>query len=216
MPEVKFCGLTRAADARMATDLGARYVGVIRAGGPRSLGLDAARAVLDGAGAGPRRVGVFGAAPPDVIGAEAADLGLDIVQLHGDPTVQMVAAVRGHFAGAVWAACRVSGAELPPNATALASVADGIVLDRRSARGLGGTGETLPWAELAPAVASLRSLATLVLAGGLRPDNLQEAIRLMSPDVVDVSSGVESAPGVKDHERMREFAAAVTAREVIA
>jgi len=77
---------------------------------------------------------------------------------------------------------------------------------------LGGTGVTLPWAMLIERLQPLRSRAAkLVLAGGLRPENVASAIRVLQPDVVDVSSGVETAPGIKDHARMRAFRDAVRA-----
>jgi phosphoribosylanthranilate isomerase len=75
---------------------------------------------------------------------------------------------------------------------------------------LGGTGVTLPWAELANDVGGLRGRVKIVLAGGLRAENVRLAIATLYPDVVDVSSGVEASPGVKDHERMRAFRDAVT------
>src|SRR6476661_8323817 len=91
--EVKVCGLTRASDARAAAALGARYIGVIFAGGPRSLDPDAAREVLDGGGATVRRVGVFGKTDARTIAAAVEMAGLDIVQLHADPTSDEVRAV---------------------------------------------------------------------------------------------------------------------------
>lgn len=215
MADIKFCGLTRVEDARVAGDLGARYAGVILAGGPRNLGLAAARAVLDSAGPGVRRVAVFGVTAVDVIAAQAAELALDVVQLHADPDVRQVEALRARFGGVVWAALRMAGAALPTEAADLASAADGLVLDRRSAHALGGTGERLPWAELAVTLAPLRGRTTIVVAGGLRPENVADAIRHLTPDVLDVSSGVESTPGVKDHARMRAFAAAVASREAV-
>jgi phosphoribosylanthranilate isomerase len=210
--EIKFCGLTRPADAEYAASLGARYVGVVLAGGPRNLSIDRAREVLDAAGDHVRRAAVFGARPAREIVAIADELSLDIVQLHADPTPADVTAVHARFDVHVWAACRVGESGVPPGAMDLAAVADAVVLDRLSPSGLGGTGQTLPWKDLSVALAPIRGDMTLVLAGGLRPENIGEAIKLMRPDVVDVSSGVESAPGVKDHGRMRAFAAAVAPR----
>lgn len=205
MPEVKFCGMTRPEDARAASRMGARYVGVILAGGPRNLDLTAARAVLDAAGTRVNRVAVFGAMPAAEIARHAADLVLDVVQLHADPTPDTVDAVRERFGGRIWAACRLEGSALPAGADELADSADALVLDRWSRRGLGGTGETLPWEQLAGVLHAVRERTMLVLAGGLRPENVAEAIRHVAPSVVDVSSGVETAPGVKDHDRMRAF-----------
>ena len=212
MTAIKFCGLTREEDAAYAAELGARYLGVIFAGGPRLLTPTRAAEVL-GAGAGPggpARVGVVGAQGPDEIAELAATAGLDAVQLHSDPTAANVDAVRRRFGGQVWAVLSLDAPVLPPHASALFEAADAVLLDARvGGRPGGGTGVTLDWPGLARALEDVRGRAPLVLAGGLRPENVAEAIRLVTPDVVDVASGVERAPGVKDHDRMRRFAEAV-------
>ena len=88
--------------------------------------------------------------------------------------------------------------------------ADAIVLDARSDKRLGGSGQALPWNELAADLARDRGSSAVVLAGGLKPENVAGAIRTLGPDVVDASSGVESSPGIKDPWLMREFYAAAT------
>lgn len=213
MAEVKFCGLTRSADAREAVRLGARYVGVIFASGPRLLQPEQARAVLADVPPGVSRVGVFASRGAEAIADDAGRAGVDVIQLHGDPDATAVTAVRRSFAGPVWAVVRVAGDVVPPVAEELFAVADAVVLDARSDRGLGGTGVTLPWTRLAEGVERLRGIgASLVLAGGLTPANVREAIEALAPDVVDVSSGVESAPGIKDHSLMGAFAGAAQTR----
>ena len=213
MAELKFCGLTRPDDAALAAELGARYLGVIFAGGPRTLDPERAAAVLDAASGArrPARVGVFGAASPAEVADAAARARLDVVQLHADPDARQVAGVRERFGGRVWAVIRTAGAELPAGAADLFRVADAVVLDARSPGSLGGTGIPLDWSALAPVVDRLRGRTPLVLAGGLTDANVERAVRAMSPDVVDVSSGVERAPGIKDPARMRAFAAAAMA-----
>lgn len=213
MVEVKFCGLTRPADAGAASRLGASYVGVILASGPRLLTPDVAREVLDAARLprspkSARRVGVFASASADDIASVASHLDLDVVQLHADPAAADVDAVRSRFGGEVWAVVRLEGNVLPPEAESLAVAADAIVLDAKVPGALGGTGRTLDWRGLSGAIAPLRSAARLVLAGGLTPENVRAAIATIHPDVVDVSSGVESAPGIKDQVRMRAFSVA--------
>lgn len=211
--EVKFCGLTRVADAAAASRSGAAYLGVIFAESPRRLSPEAAREVLDAGSAANgaavvRRVGVFGPGEPEEIGRIAAEAELDIVQLHADPDPAQVAAVRVHFRGDIWAVMRLDGTSIPANAAALAGAADGIVVDAKAPGALGGTGRALDWRGLARSLASLRREAPLVLAGGLTPDNVRAAIAALAPDVVDVSSGIERAPGIKDHVKMRAFAEA--------
>ena len=188
--------------------LGADYLGVIFAGGPRLLTVHRAREVL-AASAAARRVGVFGAQPPEEIGRTAREVALDVVQLHGDPDARAVDAVRREFEGLVWAVVRVDGADLPTGAERLLDIADAVVLDARIAGRLGGTGVKLDWDGLAPKLREPGRAGRLVLAGGLTPENVADGIGVLAPDVVDVSSGVERAPGVKDHERMRAFAAEV-------
>jgi phosphoribosylanthranilate isomerase len=208
--EIKFCGMTRAADAQVGAMLGASYIGVIFAGGPRHLSPDQAAAVFESVPSTVRRVGVFDT--PDVAWlSECADrLALGAVQLHGGGDEQTITRLRAGFAGEVWAVLRLANGELPAGAAALFDCADGVVLDAHVPGRLGGTGVALPWQQLVERVAPLRGRrAKLVLAGGLNAANVREAIELLRPDVVDVSSGVETAPGIKDHARMRAFRDAV-------
>lgn len=212
-PAIKFCGLTRPEDAAAAAGLGAAFVGVIFAGGPRERPAPVANGVLAAAaaaGAAPVRVGVFGADFSVRIPEVTACVTLDVVQLHADPTLADIARARAIFGGNVWAAVRVLGFVLPAGAAELAKSADGIVLDARVDGGpLGGTGAQIAWANVRDAVRSLGVRGALILAGGLTAANVEEAVRVLRPDVVDVSSGVEATPGVKDHQRMAAFAAAV-------
>jgi phosphoribosylanthranilate isomerase len=207
---VKICGLTRREDAAAARGAGAAYLGVIFAGGPRLLTAEGAGEVLAGAGEA-RRVGVFGAATPEEIGRIAHVAGLDVVQLHADPGAADVEAARSAFGGQVWAALRVRGVELPPHAAELFAVADGVVVDAHVPGALGGTGVSVAWEALGESLARMRAVgrALFVLAGGLTPQNVTRAIGALAPDVVDVSSGVERAPGIKDHSLLRAFGDAV-------
>ena len=208
MAEIKFCGLTRPEDAAFAGELGAAYLGVIFAGGPRLVSAERALTVLDGCRTSARRVGVFGRTRPDQIGRAAREARLDVVQLHADPTSGDIAAVRDETAAAIWAVVRVIDA-LPPDIDELFAVADAVLVDARVAGSLGGNGIPVEWDTLRPELAARRSKGRVVLAGGLAPENVARAVKTLRPDVVDVSSGVESAPGIKDHARMRAFAAAV-------
>jgi indole-3-glycerol phosphate synthase/phosphoribosylanthranilate isomerase len=209
-PAVKFCGLTRPEDAAAGVALGASYLGVIFAGGPRLVTSSRAREVLSSAGTA-RRVGVFGAVSATDIAAVARDAELDVVQLHGDPDPAAVELLRRHWDGDVWAVVRCEGDRVPGWTAALFAAADAVVLDAKVPGQLGGTGVTVPWAALRAVLAPWRAGgAPLVLAGGLTPANVGAAVAALAPAVVDVSSGVEIAPGVKDHERMRAFQRAAT------
>jgi len=202
--------MTRPQDAALASEIGASYVGVVFADGPRRVTPKQGRAILDAAGATVKRVGVFGTNAPDEIGRASEEARLDVVQLHADPTIADVRAIRKKFSGEIWAAIRIAGARIPRESEMLFNTADAIVLDARNERRLGGTGEALPWNDLAVDLARDRGSSAVVLAGGLRPDNVASAVRTLAPDVVDVSSGVESSPGVKDPWLMREFYAAAS------
>jgi phosphoribosylanthranilate isomerase len=209
---VKMCGLTRASDTAAAVAVGADYVGVIFAGGPRRLTIAQALEVLTPARGAARTVGVFGAASPEDIGRVAGDVRLDIVQLHGDARVSDVAELRRWFAGPVWAAVRAQDSTMPADVLDLFDCADAVVLDAHRAGMLGGTGVALDWPRLAPTLPPARERrAAFVLAGGLRADNVADAVRILAPDIVDVSSGIERSPGMKDHDRMRAFTDAVRA-----
>jgi phosphoribosylanthranilate isomerase len=202
--------MTRPQDAALAAEIGVSYVGVVFADGPRRVTSTQGRATLDAAGPGVKRVGVFGSNMPEDIARVAEEARLDVVQLHADPTTDDVRAVRKKFGGDVWAAIRIAGSHISPESEMLFTVADAIVLDARSEKGLGGTGEALPWTDLDADLARDRGSAAVVLAGGLKPDNVASAVRTLAPDVVDVSSGIEVSPGVKDAWLMREFFAAAT------
>lgn len=194
----------------MAAALGAAYQGVIFAGGPRRLTVDAARAVLDaGSAAGPaRRVGVFGEQSAQEIAQVARVVALDVVQLHGASAPTLVAALRREFGGNVWRVVRVRGDEPNDVLRDADHGVDGVVIDALVDGALGGTGVAVDWTRLAASLQRQGRPARLVLAGGLRPVNVAQAVGLVAPDVVDVSSGVESAVGIKDHAAMRAFALA--------
>jgi phosphoribosylanthranilate isomerase len=210
-PEIKFCGLTRPLDAAQAELEGGTYAGVVFAESPRRVSPVLARQILDRAPS-LARVGVFGAAPTLEIVETAAVAGIGVIQLHGDPDSAAIESLRGRFAGELWTVVRVDGDRVPADAAELADVSNAIVLDTRSEVRLGGTGARFDWRAVAADITRWRGRARLVIAGGLSSANVAEAVSLFAPDVVDVSSGVESSPGVKDHEKMRAFAHAVGGR----
>jgi phosphoribosylanthranilate isomerase len=207
-PAVKVCGLTRPEDAHGAEALGAAYLGVILAGGPRLVTTAQAAEVLGPPRSGVRRVAVFGAHGADEVARLRDALCLDVVQLHGAATPGMVAWLRAGGAAAPWPVVRVAGSALPPEAADLAAAAGVLVLDALVPGQLGGTGVPLDWPALADAVGALRASVPgvqLVVAGGLRPGNVRAMCQVLLPEVVDVSSGVEVSPGIKDPARLAQF-----------
>lgn len=201
--EVKICGLTRAADALAAADAGARWIGVVFAGGPRALTVPAAAEVLGPVPRGIGRVGVFAsAATPSVLEAVEA-LELDAVQIYGpvDEPHRALAA-RGT---PVWRVARIADRLDAAAVRPMAHGASVVLVEARVSGRLGGTGVPLDLGLAAEARAALPSSVRFGLAGGLRPETVRGAVRAVQPDIVDVSSGVETTVGVKDPARMRAF-----------
>lgn len=209
MVEVKICGLTRAVDAEYADAAGASYLGVIFAGGPRQRLPQQAKETLAGRRA--RKVGVFADQTPGEIADVASEVGLDVIQLHGGSQPERVQAVRAATGLEIWAVLRTPDGTLPGDAEVLADEADALVVDALVPGKLGGSGVAIPWLALGESLDDMERGHRIVLAGGLTPENVAEAIDYVSPMVVDVSSGVESAPGIKDHVRIRAFIAAARA-----
>jgi phosphoribosylanthranilate isomerase len=202
-PRVKVCGLTDPGEARACAELGAWGIGVVLAEeSPRHLALGAAAEVLGALPEGVARVGVFVDADPDALARAAAACGLSHLQLHG--TVD-VAAARAATGLPVIEAVRVDGPAAL--ARARASAADLVLLDAAVAGRHGGTGVPFRWDLLADAPLG----RPFGLAGGLRPETVGDAVARLRPALVDVSSGVERAPGRKDLERVRRFVAAAAA-----
>lgn len=199
-PKVKICGITRGEDAVHAWSAGAWAVGVVLSpGGPRSLDPERAGEVLAALPEGARRVGVFVAPTAEEVAGAVAVLALTHVQVHAAPTPRHVADLASAAGVPLIEAVSVAGeASL---ARAEASPADMVLLDAAGPGGRGGTGRRIDW----DLVARLRPARPFGLAGGLEPGNVAEAVTRVRPALVDVSSGVESAPGVKDPERVEAF-----------
>lgn len=207
-PEVKVCGLTRRQDAEAAAGAGAAYLGVILAPGYRRTVTPGDAGVILG-GFQARRVGVFVDADADGLRGAAREAGVQVLQLHGDETPELAARMREE-GWEVWKAVRVRHADdVSAAVRRFAGAADALLLDGYDPAAHGGTGARFGWADAAARLDALPDGLKLVAAGGLRPENVAQAARILRPDAVDVSSGVESAPGVKDPEAVRAFVRAV-------
>lgn len=205
---IKICGLTRADDATVAAEAGARFGGVILApGSPRTVPVDQVPGIFGDTRL--TRCAVFVNESPESIAAIVREYGFGVVQLHGDESPAAAASIREDTGVEVWKAIRPrSSTEFAREADRYAGVVDGLLLDGWSAEARGGTGTRFPWAAVALERDRLDSDLRLAVAGGLRPDNVAEVIELLAPDVVDVSSGVEHSPGIKDPDLIRRFAEA--------
>ncbi len=205
---VKMCGLTRREDAISAFERGATYAGVVLApDGKRTVSESAAAAILKDLPI--LKVGVFVDAGVEDMAAAARTIGLHAIQLHGDESPETVQALRQLGPWEIWKAVRLrSGGDLIAAITLFSSSVDALVLDGWSGAARGGTGTAFDWTKLSPLRHQVPAGVRLVVAGGLTPQNVPVAIQLLSPDVVDVSSGVESSPGIKDPARLIAFLAA--------
>lgn len=199
---IKICGLTRARDAAAAVAAGADALGVVlEADSPRRVGLQDAARVLQDVPPPVARIGVFVNASMDFV-REAVDvLSLTMVQFHGDESPEFcslspVPVIKAFRVGKGFASQKVEPFRGRTGA---------VLLDTYSPHMHGGTGTTLRWQHL-PA---LPGWAPLFLAGGLNAGNVGEAISLTRPFAVDVSSGVELSPGIKDPAAIYSFCTAV-------
>ena len=198
MTAIKICGITRLEDAEAAVALGANALGfVLWPPSPRHASLEAVQRIGGFLPPFVIKVGVF-VSPSAGDVSDAAARGIQLAQIHGDPPAwpggrPPVPVIRAVHLG------RDGPGSIEPH------LADRtILLDAHDPDRHGGTGQTIDW-HRAALVARLRRV---VLAGGLTPDNVAQAIGTVRPYAVDVASGVEASPGVKDHELMRRFIAA--------
>lgn len=214
--QIKFCGITRPEDAVEASRLGAAYVGAILADSPRRVNEERARGILGAAAPGVGRVAVFAGGAVEELSAIAQRVDAGVVQLHGDAGPAAVHALRARFPGEIWAVVSLEpdASSLPDEAEDLAQAADALMFDARVAGRARGTGVTLDWQRLADRIAGIRGRTRIILAGGLNAGNVSAAVQTLRPDIVDVSSGVESSPGVKDRGKMLAFAEAVRSASI--
>jgi phosphoribosylanthranilate isomerase len=199
---VKICGTTNLDDALFAADCGADAIGFVFADSPRRIDFDKAAAIADAVPAFVARVGVFVNAPVKLV-ADCLARFLDYAQLHGDESpaeCEELARCRGR--GRIIKAFRIYERSDLDNLGRYGDVAGLFLLDTSVPGKAGGTGQTFDWHI---AIDAKPWGKPIVLSGGLTPDNVAEAVARVRPYAVDVSSGVESAPGVKDREKVREF-----------
>jgi phosphoribosylanthranilate isomerase len=199
---VKICGITRDEDARLAADLGAWAVGFIFwPGSARAIEPQAARDIVRGLPPFVTPVGVFVDQRREEIEEIAAMVRLGLVQLHGNERPELARSLSHLVIKAVPldASGRAAGLDDWPDTLVLLDAHDPV---RR-----GGTGQPIDW----DAAATIARHRPIVLAGGLTPANVAQAVAQVRPAGIDVSSGVESAPGIKDHARMRALFASVAA-----
>jgi phosphoribosylanthranilate isomerase len=196
---VKICGITRVEDARAALEEGATALGfVFWPKSPRYVDPERARSIVAALTLPVITVGVFVNQPADEVNRVAARVGLNVVQLHGDETPGFAAMMTRPVIKALSLTNGIDEvAGWPADVT--------LLVDTRDADQRGGTGRTANWA----AAAALAARRRIVLAGGLTPENVRQGITEVKPFGIDVSSGVESAPGIKDGDKLAALFEAV-------
>jgi phosphoribosylanthranilate isomerase len=194
---VKICGITRPEDGAIATKLGADAIGLVfYPPSPRFVDPETAQRIVAALPPLVTVVGLFVNAEPAAVQAVLNRVPLHLLQFHGDEEPEECAAFGLPYLKAVPMG---AGAQVPDYEQRFANAA-GLLLDSHGGQKMGGTGQGFDWVRI-PA----QRKKPLILAGGLHPGNIAEAIRQVRPYAVDVSSGVESAKGIKDTELMRAF-----------
>ncbi|HUS24673.1 MAG TPA: phosphoribosylanthranilate isomerase [Candidatus Binatia bacterium] len=201
VPWVKFCGITRAQDADAAVELGAAAVGfVFAAGSARFIEAERAAMIRRRLPKAVRAVALFQDADAAAVRRTIAAVEPDVLQFHGGETPQFCAQFRTPW----WRAVPMTGlADGLGEWSQRFAGAEALLLDGHAAGQAGGQGRTFDWSCVRGAT------LPVVLAGGLTPENVAEAVRRVRPSGVDVSSGIESARGIKDREKMQRFIAEV-------
>lgn len=221
---IKICGTTTLDDALAAVDAGANAVGFVFASSPRRVTPEAAHEIAAALPRDIEKVGVFANESAERVETIARQVGLDIIQLHGDETPDFARNLRrsgdGRARTRVFKVVSVlPGAEAALGEFDSAGVVDGILLDSAVLRVAcmgqgtelvrGGTGVSFDWKRAAEFVPALAQRTPVILAGGLSPANVAEAVRILKPWGVDVCTGVEASPGIKDRAKVRAFVSAV-------
>ena len=212
---IKICGITRPEDARASAAAGADAIGLnFYPRSPRAIDLDRGRAIISALPSGVIKVGLFVNAVAGEICRTFDALGLDLVQFHGDEPPELLAALGDR---PVMKAFRAAGADglrtvlgYLETCRTLGCLPRLILLDAPLARGFGGSGKLADWS-LAKQYVETHQAPALVLAGGLKADNVAAAIRTSSAGAVDTASGVESQPGIKDPAALAAFVHAARA-----
>lgn len=209
MPEIKICGISEPGALDAAIKGRASYAGfVFFPPSPRNLAPVEAAALSARAEGHIRRVGLFVDATDATVSEAVTAARLDVLQLHGQESPERAARLRAQFGLPVWKALAVACAEDVARAHLYAGAVDVVLFDAKTPKGAalpGGMGLSFDWA----LVAGWKAPVPWGLAGGLNPDNVSQAVQLTGAPLVDTSSGVESAPGVKDVDLIAAFCSAV-------
>lgn len=199
-PAVKICGIRDLAALKAAADAGAAYAGfVFYPKSPRNVEIENAANLVRQTPL--TTVGLFVDPDDETLQRVLAEVPLKMIQLHGTETPARVAAIKAQYKLPVMKALRIAAVADLAASTEYASVADWLLFDAKVEGTVGGTGQAFDWSVMD----GFKSPRPWMLAGGLNPENVTSAVIKLRPDAVDVSSGVESAPGVKDACKISAF-----------
>lgn len=200
---IKVCGLTRKSDVELAAELGAWALGFIfYEKSPRAVRAETVREISQGNSSDIQKVGVFVDASQETIAKTVEVAGLTTVQLHGDETPEFCVELAKRLPRMeLIKAIRPKSAQDLQNFSRFIPHTQAILIDAYSPTARGGTGQTSDWKLAIQA----KAFGPVILAGGLNAENVQEAIQVVGPDAIDVSSGLEDLPGIKSESKMRDF-----------
>lgn len=199
--KVKICGLTTLEDARFASGAQADFLGFIfYPGSPRYIEPAKAGAIINWI-EGPQKVGVFVNQPLDDVNSIARKTGVDLVQLHGNESPEYCKLVEKHVIKVFHITEDTLAAELRQEVESYADAADYYLFDSKTNSLWGGTGKAFDWKVLK----GVTDDKPFFLSGGLNPQNIREAILAVNPPAVDLSSGLEESPGLKDFDKIEAF-----------
>lgn len=197
---IKFCGMTSVADALAAADLGVDAIGLIFVPeSPRALDIERAARIADALPPFVTRVGLFRNTASAQVRAVLTEVALDVLQFHGDESPEYCAQFELAWLKAVPMGALADAQAVDAYLASFTS-ASGFIFDSHGGARSGGSGASFDWTRI-----PLPCPRPLILAGGLKPENVADAVRQVRPWAVDVSSGIESVPGTKDHAKMRVF-----------
>ncbi len=211
MTWIKICGTTTIEDARAAVEAGADAVGFVFAPSPRRIEPERAKQIVAGLPRHAEKVGVFANETAERIREIVEQVGLTAVQLHGDETPEFALTlfrVPGQVSRARRRVFKALGVRpgIEGELRSFGGCVDGLLLDSVARDGRrGGTGQAFDWNRAQEFMPGLTARVRVILAGGLNPENVADAVRKLRPWGVDVCSGVERAPGTKDHDKLRAF-----------
>ena len=201
--KVKICGLTRKDDLLFSASAGAEAVGIVNVpSSKRFVSLENAGKLYNLVP--PFISKVLVATPENIEHAKRMEeTGIDYIQLHGRQEISFIKELNAKLSVGLIKQIAVTGIETIELCKEYSDYVDAIILDTETRSGLGGTGKTHDWNISERIVKEVKK--PVIIAGGLNPDNVIEAIKKVNPYAVDVASGVETMPGVKDHRRITEF-----------